>query len=105
MDPTLEVLKHARELITPKERWTKYFSAVDARGEECPPQSCHAQQFCAQGAIYHCWKVNARAYAAMEVACVRLFGSHHVTDINDGPDGHARILQAFDYAIAEEEKR
>jgi hypothetical protein len=39
------------------------------------------------------------AAAALENAVIELYGDHSVTGINDGPDGHVRILAAYTRAI------
>ena len=105
---TKEILIAARDLIADPARWTTARFARDEFGNELlDPSSPRAACWCARGAIQ---KIGGRpdkpgtpAYGAAEYlykACVALFGKT-VFLVNDGPNGHARILKAFDHAIAE----
>lgn len=96
---TLEVLRRARELLTPPGNWTQEEFAKTTAGEPCDPCVVEAACWCSEGAIR---AVRARgrfgptnAFGAL----YRIVGD--VVGWNDEPERtQAEVLEAFDRAIA-----
>lgn len=91
---TLETLKAARKLVTPKDRWTKDANARGKSGKEVLVNSRYAICYCANGAI---WKSSKErfwdALQALEdvTKCdIATFNDTHT---------HGEVLRAFDEAI------
>lgn len=110
----LQILKDARALIAPYERWCRGQSAHDRAGKDCPARSQEATCWCASGAIDRTWNgprlgsevatVN-RAYMAMNDAVGVLHPDLGLSfiGINDR-FGHEAILKVFDHAITQLER-
>lgn len=91
--------KAAADLIRDPARWTSGASAVDAEGKPVSARSTRACAWCAYGAVERVC-TGGRA-DRLSMALERCFpGQDYAWDVNDGPDGHRRILEALD-AIAE----
>jgi hypothetical protein len=90
-----ETLKRAKRLIRDKKNWMQGDSD---NGD--PYQGVEPTRFCAMGALNHVDGPNEqRAIWVLEQACDARYGTNEVASINDGRDGHKRILVAFDDAI------
>lgn len=92
--------KAAADLIRDPARWATGMSARNARGEPRGPYESDAVCWCAYGAIHRVTNRNGQRFRALSSAMDSRFpGEHYAHNVNDGPDGHARILAALD-AIA-----
>jgi hypothetical protein len=92
--------KAAADLIRDPARWTTGVSARDARGEPRGPYEPDAVCWCAYGAIHRVTNRSGQRFMALSFAvALRFPGENYPHDVNDGPDGHARVLGALD-AIA-----
>jgi hypothetical protein len=101
---TLEILRGAREVLSDSSRWTKGQAVVDAHNTPCPMYEGVA--FCAMGAmgkaVYDRHQTTNFTNLADAIGVMnRLVGS--VPVFNDSCT-HDELLQAFDEAIAAEEK-
>lgn len=97
-----EILHGARELIADPAYFCQRVLARDKHGIEVDLDSDDACRWCAVGAIRKFCRDEETVTAAKQLlrdACLTLFGTLHATIINDGEDGHARILAAFALAI------
>lgn len=100
---TVEILRAARERITPGERWTGGAYARDADGQEVFPFSERACSWCAVGSVAA--ELGLDVGDAEVVAVAKLLGLT-IEGVNDRR-GHAAVLARFDRAIelAEAEAR
>jgi hypothetical protein len=100
---TREVLVNARKLIEDSARWTKHESAREADGKPTWSTSSSACQWCAYGALLRAESGRrSDAERALERG-IRALGSRARTvwGFNDYyKTDHARVLAAFDKAIA-----
>lgn len=87
-----KLLQEARDLITDPSRWTTHWLARDDAGVPCDPVGEEATCFCAIGALLHVTKGDHLDL---------LIDFQDLDIINDGPDGHARVLAVLDKAIKE----
>jgi hypothetical protein len=96
-----EVLVAAHDLIADPSRHCVKFHACNAAGNSVPPTSRGACQWCSDGALmrFADGELLDAADAALSDAARDLYGTRHVAPINDGPNGHARILAAYARAI------
>ena len=120
MDIEMKILKKAREIITPKERWAKGFLAKDRNNYPVSPTSFRAICFCAEGAIgkasdllqgdlgsscsedqiVHAARIQTRATDMLDSEVFQAYGMH-VSDWNDHSETtHEDVLDMFDRAIA-----
>ncbi len=107
MSDVLRVLREARELITPVERWTQGESARDGSGDPLDPRSIHAARWCGMGALQNCTSdidLVFRARGALLSQGRRLYKQRSVSRLNDAC-GHEAILTTFDAAIAAEQAK
>lgn len=93
----LQIFRDARALIEDPKRWTTGQNARDAEGEECYPTQTFAVCWCAEGAIIRSSRLSRRN-KALDRARI---GGARICDVNDGPDGHKRVLARFDEVIVE----
>jgi hypothetical protein len=103
---TVEILKAARERITPVERWTTGAFARDIDGHECSPNSERAVCWCVSGAtvVGDGYYVNAERF--LHRAARELPNRFEAFSVND-EDGHKAVLALVDRAIqlAEQEAK
>lgn len=109
MNKLAENLKKARAKIADPAHWTQRAYARTVKGELCVEDALDAICWCASGAIWvtsYPGRGDAtdvhNTHAALGRACHTLYGAT-IVDTNDIL-GHAQVLAAFDYAIAEAEK-
>lgn len=93
------VLKEARQLITPKGKWTQEAVARDVRGNEVRPTDDHAKAFDIIGALQRVAKDPAD-YGDAIMAIRRQCGGVSIFDFNDS-HGKKSVLHMLDRAIAE----
>lgn len=96
---TIEILVAARELLSARKRWTRYYMARNADGAEIDPRSEKAVCWCLFGAVqkfsplgtwHHC--------GALDL--VHNVVGRHISGLNDDPNTtHANILRVLDAAI------
>lgn len=99
---TVEKLKAARKLITPKKRWLQHQFSVTFFGLPVEPTSFLARKFCADGALT---AVGCLGDGPEWWALARAVGGSPIR-FNDTPGRtHAEVLAAFDKAIAVEEAK
>lgn len=91
-----EILKAARQKITPPEAWTKRAAARDHLGATVFADDKTAVCWCSIGAVW------ATAYLCDEAASyLDEVAGGAITLFNDAPERtHAEVLAAFDRAIA-----
>jgi hypothetical protein len=96
-----EVLVAARDLISDPSRHCIFITACDTSGQWVWARGRSAVRWSAQGALICCAHetVLYEAEAALQIAVEALYGSRTVALVNDGPDGHARILAAFTHGL------
>jgi hypothetical protein len=103
---THHVVARAREIIANPDRWTFGQYAAFKNGKVAEPYYQRAYRFCAVGALNraayeltgeHSFKTDTLAEnahrAVLEAAGVKGKGLER---INDGPNGHAQVLELFD---------
>ena len=125
MDIEMKILKEAREIITPEDRWTKGVLARDKQGDAISPDSIEAVCFCAMGAIDKAAYMQEYPLSsdvpdigageiAAEVICLlgeevnRRYrgGTISVNAWNDDPSTtHKDVLKMFDRAITNYSRR
>lgn len=98
---TLEIIKLARGLITPREKWTKDSFSRDINGKFVEPESSHAVCWCAAGAVYRftqdfCEGGHECSEVVYEINKDNDTPIEHINDVY----GHAAVLAAFDKTIA-----
>jgi len=88
-------LQRAIDLITDKSRWTAGEDARDVNGTVIEPDSPAAVCWCGWAAMYK-EKVSALMKGCVDDYCRCGFADGYgLSFINDGPDGHARVLEAM----------
>lgn len=96
------ILRHARDLITPPEAWTRQRYARDVKGNFVSVYSKHAVAFDMESAIL---RQIILIRGASEVFCEKIvaevlgIGVNDLTQFND-THTHAEVLQALDDSIA-----
>ncbi len=106
---TLEILREARELITPQERHTTFAFARDEKGEVLSVWDHRAACWCVQGSIMRVaghdklsanGKVRFHAHRLLNAAVVDIGQWRETTaaGVND-VHGHAAVLKVMDRAI------
>lgn len=99
--PKRSALRKARALIEDPRRWTTGYLAKDKTGDPCNAKDRSAVCWCVFGA---CLKTNRDPDAVPRaVADAAWAFQSNPVDINDGPDGHRRVLELLDWAIAFDE--
>jgi hypothetical protein len=100
-----EIVQKARDRIADPQHWCRHSNARTLWGFRCDPTGPRAVAFCAFGALlrecseqYGADQWNASAIAAGFASCLAPQG---LKSINDGPDGHRKVLALFDKALAE----
>jgi hypothetical protein len=93
------LIKDAIVLITPKEQRCTGDYAMGRSGRLVHAEGKSAVQWCFLGALWRAAFLRHRGkYGKAVDACLaasqRLYGTHGI-DVNDGPDGHRRILRAM----------
>jgi hypothetical protein len=104
-----EILKKARQLITPPGSWTRFALARDAHGATVPPLAGDAAMWCASGACERA--ALGRTLGCMEAICLlneecrglpRDLRS--IVAVNDSEATcHGDVLAIFDRVIARKE--
>ena len=111
-DPKIiTALVAARDLISDKQRWTRFVNARDEHGSPCSPLAARACQFCSVGALMRAADGHLTSHKRREAGNFLRFGAkefeknHHVflrsnsaSSINDNY-GHEAVLQMYDKAI------
>jgi hypothetical protein len=96
-----EIVRKARDLITPIDRWTQGHAAVDRNGSPVPACNKAAYRFCAHGALWRAASdLGFRSPGSATDEIVDKLSTHHLTSINDGKDGHCKVLALFDKVLA-----
>jgi hypothetical protein len=96
------IVKKARGLITPEERWTQDVFAAARGGHAVDPQDAEAFKFCALGALWRAaFELGERGFKVAGIISKLTGNPGSLQAINDGPDGHRRVLALFDKALAE----
>jgi len=98
-----EILKGARALITDPAHFCQNKLAESSDGYAVNPRAPGACRWCAWGAIAKIGWTEPDASRARELLtweCMKRFGTRVVESVNDGEDGHARILEAFALAVS-----
>jgi hypothetical protein len=96
-----DVLLTARDLIADPSRHCVGLNACDASGHKTKTRSPSAVKWCAYGALmrFAGGVLLIAAETALRISTEALYGHHEVECINDGLDGHTRILAAYTRAI------
>jgi hypothetical protein len=97
-----EIVKKARGLIKSKRRWTQGQIAVSRDGRLVSVYDPAAYKLCAYGAL--CRASIERGFTPLmaEPIVRKLVSRGQILGaINDGPDGHRKVLALFDKALAE----
>ncbi len=100
-----EILKRARELLTPEGRWIKGALARSADGADVRDDFSNATCFCALGAINVAWysMLGGEKRSFLDAALLledQLPAGMGIPAFNDDPKTtHADVLAAFDRAI------
>ena len=94
-----DILWTARNLIAAPEMWTRRASARDAEGNPVWAISPDAVRWSALGAIVRATAGHHRFHEAVNVLQGHALGGG-ISDVNDGPGGHAHVLALFDRAIS-----
>ena len=99
MKTVLELLVAGRDLISDPERWTVGKLARNDMGDARDPLDPGACRFCAMGALLNIvgWDKDSKRHEAMDL--LNDAAGRHISFANDGPDGHAVVLRAYDIAI------
>lgn len=104
MNPTLEVLIKAREIIADPKRWTQGWYAKDCDGVMTDSMNADAVCWCSMGALTkaaHAIDNREAKYLATRVLADVIdqkFVAYSVLDYNDH-HSHEEVLQMFDKAI------
>jgi len=100
-----KIVRKARRLITPVDRWTQGQAAENCDGSPVTVYVQAAYRFCAYGAL---WRValelgsQSPADVADCIACKLITaGAAGLAAINDGPGGRRKVLAIFDKALKE----
>lgn len=110
MSSEIDIIRHAREIISDPARWCRGASARDDKGEDWPALSSRAVSWCAWGALVKAASDLGLAAPVIEAdyAAERIRRSQERDDgwfelhvINDN-EGHAAVLAIFDKALASE---
>lgn len=105
------VLKRAMRRITPKARWATEYYALNKNGREVEPNSTAACRWCGVGALLaefgeSSYRLGGDSYwkARKMLADDTPFDCGRLVRLNDGPNGHRRVLARYRKAIAAAEK-
>jgi hypothetical protein len=102
-----KIVRKARELIAPVDRWAHGDFARDRHRRVVDPTQDEADRFCPLGALqraafelgYNLQGDNACRITAERIS-YKLSPRHRaLAGINDGPDGHRKVLALFDKAV------
>jgi hypothetical protein len=102
-----QIVKRARDRIADEAHWCRCTFARTADGFRCLFTDPLAQRFCAFGALAaECAAQGGTDASALATLLVPrgpggLSGPGGLAAINDGPDGHRKVLALFDKALAE----
>ena len=100
-----QIVQKARDRIADRRRWCTGVEARLADGQTCYVGHPRAAKFCAFGALHReCLAVTGLDGAlAMAESVARLIRPDRapLSDIDDGMNGHAKVLALFDKALAE----
>ena len=86
------------ELIADPERWTRGWYAKTATGQDVNACDGAACRWCAIGALRRCIPDPIARWKVLESACEaarRIYQVQHLDQLNDGPDGHAKVLRVL----------
>ena len=109
----LDALVRARDLIADPDHWCRGAGAMDANGVGIPEDDPTAVRWCALGARWLAcsyvgderrMELSARMTRIMDRHLLAENGSYGLANLNDGPDGHRRVLAVYDASIAEAQR-
>lgn len=101
---TLDTLRRARELLSEPNSWTQGTYARDAQGKRCYIWEDCRVCLCVEGALFSAHEDIEVCVAARD-AFEGSLGGAPLDEWNDAPERtHAEVLEAFDRAIAAEER-
>jgi hypothetical protein len=99
------VAERARDLIADPNKWVQGDAAVTSTGDPIDPWHKDAQRFCVQGALYlaaheltgdHLASLRLVRSVSIDLLCFGPSEYCPLKDINDGPDGHAAVMELFE---------
>ena len=96
-----KILCEARALVADHKTWTKNTFARTASGKMTRSDAPNAVRFCALGALRKVgdsYTFQQEAEHLLQNTTRRLF-HQSVPNVNDGPNGRKKMLEAFDAAI------
>jgi len=99
-----KIVRKARRLITPLNRWTQRQAAENRDGSPVIVYVGAAYRFCAYGALWRA-ALDLGCQSPADVAdCIAskliTAGANGLSTINDGKHGHRKVLALFDKALA-----
>jgi hypothetical protein len=104
-----KIVKKARRLITPADRWTRRQAAQNRDGCPVTVYVRAAYRFCAYGALWRAALSLGSESPAAVADCIAskliTAGPDALSTINDGPGGHRKVLAIFDKALTQKQSR
>ena len=109
----LAALWRARDLIADPDHWCQGAGAMDENGIGIPEDDPTAVRWCALGARWMAcsyagferrMELSARITRIMDRHMMADWGDCGLANLNDGEDGHRRVLAVYDAAIADAQR-